>query len=57
MLHGYDVHFFTDASQIDVNVDSQMDVTENLVSFCLCIFFVCVFFCLSLNGFVVLCFS
>lgn len=27
MLHGYDVHFFTDASQIDVNVDSQMDAT------------------------------
>ena len=28
MLHGYDVHFFTDASQIDPNVDSKMDATR-----------------------------
>ncbi|CAK9077307.1 unnamed protein product [Durusdinium trenchii] len=30
MLHGYDVHFFTDASQIDVNIDSQMDVKDGV---------------------------
>eukprot|EP00435_Cladocopium_sp_Y103_P045599 s1919_g13.t1 len=30
LLHGYDVHFFTNASQIDINVDSQMDVNDGV---------------------------
>ncbi|CAJ1409751.1 unnamed protein product [Effrenium voratum] len=30
MLHGYDLHFFTDASQIQPNVRAQMDVKDGV---------------------------